>query len=147
MPTPPSRQIQNHMTKALVVVEATHVVDEAALLMRRHDVRHLPVVDVKGRLAGIVSQRDLLLVQSIPGVDAREVAVSEAMSREVYCVQPDAAVEKIARAMAEKRYGACVIANKDKLLGLFTTTDALRLLAHHLEKLERQRVLRAKRES
>lgn len=145
MPTPPSRQIQNHMTKALVVVESTHTVDEAARLMRRHRVRHLPVVDAKGKLAGIVSQRDLLIVQSIPDVDAREVAVSEAMNRDVYCVQPDAALEKVARTMAENRYGACVIANKGTLLGLFTTTDALQLLAHHLEKLERQRVARSKR--
>jgi CBS domain-containing protein len=139
MPTPPSRQIQNHMTKALVVIESDRTVQEATLLMRRHAVRHLPVVSAKGRLVGIVSQRDLLIVQSIPGLSAKEVLVSEAMNKDVYQVQPDEPLEKVARVMADKRYGACVIANRGKLLGLFTTIDALNLLAHHLEKLERQR--------
>jgi acetoin utilization protein AcuB len=145
MPVPPSRQIQHHMTKALVVVTPTATVEAAAKLMRRHTVRHLPVVDGKGKLVGIVSQRDLLLVQSIPGVNAAEVAVSEAMNKDVYRVQPDEAVEKVARTMAGKRYGACVVANRDQLLGLFTTTDAMNLLAHHFEKLERQRLSRLKR--
>jgi len=144
MPVPPSRQIQHHMTKALVVVPSTATVEASAKLMRRHTVRHLPVVDGKGKLVGIVSQRDLLLVESIPGVVAAEVPVSEAMNKDVYRAQPDEAVEKVARTMADKRYGACVVANKGNLLGLFTTTDALNLLAHHFEKLERQRLRRRK---
>ena len=41
-------------------------------LMRAHHIRHLPVLD-GGRVVGVVSERDLILVSSLPGLDARTV--------------------------------------------------------------------------
>jgi acetoin utilization protein AcuB len=129
MKTKTRPQIQDHMTSALVVIEPDKTLNEAAALMRRHGVRHLPVVDKKGKLVGIVSQRDVLLVETLEDVDPTEVKIEEAMNREIYSVQPDEPLENVAQEMAEKKYGACVVANKQKLLGLFTTTDAMRVLA------------------
>ncbi|MCF2528919.1 CBS domain-containing protein [Yinghuangia soli] len=50
------------MTSPAVIVEPSTPVADAARLMERHHVAHLPVVDPSGRLCGIVSRGDLLRV-------------------------------------------------------------------------------------
>jgi acetoin utilization protein AcuB len=51
------------------------------------------------------------------------------MTEPVYSVGPDAHLDTVARTMAEHKYGCAVVLYKGKLLGVFTTTDALRALA------------------
>lgn len=53
-----------------------------------HQIRHLPVLD-GGKLVGIVTQRDLHLVETLKGVDQQTVTVEEAMSQDVYTVEPE----------------------------------------------------------
>jgi CBS domain-containing protein len=63
-------------------------------LMREHDLRHLPVLDV-GRLVGILSQRELDLLLTAPEVDADKTPVSQAMMRAVL-VPPHHLVSQVA---------------------------------------------------
>ena len=56
---PASVKIGERMTTALATVEPKADVAEAARLMATRGIRHLPVVD-RGRLAGIISIRDLM---------------------------------------------------------------------------------------
>ncbi|MBX7099542.1 MAG: CBS domain-containing protein [Myxococcaceae bacterium] len=96
-------------------------------LMNEHAIRHLPVLD-GGQLVGVLTQRDLHLIETLKGVDTREVPVSDAMSPEPYVVGPKATVRKVAAAMAEHKYGCAVVMEKDTVVGVFTTVDALRAL-------------------
>ena len=47
--------------------------------MRQWQVRHLPVLH-GGNLVGVLSERDITLVESVPGVNPEEVTVREAMT-------------------------------------------------------------------
>jgi acetoin utilization protein AcuB len=96
--------------------------------MRELGVRHLPVLDA-GKLAGILSQRDAYFVETMRDVDPSEVPVEEAMSTDVYVVKPDAPIEQVASEMAERKYGCAVVAQGPRILGIFTTADALKALA------------------
>jgi acetoin utilization protein AcuB len=96
--------------------------------MREHAVRHLPVLD-GGRLVGMVSQRDLLLVETLPDVAPEKITVEEAMSRDVYAASPDELLEVVARTMADRKLGAAVALERERVVGVFTTTDALETLA------------------
>lgn len=116
------------MTRSPHSIGRDQPLETAHAMMRRYGIRHLPVLEC-GRLAGIVSTRDLYLVESVPGVDARFTRVEEAMSQNTYCVRPDARVEEVAREMAEGKYGCAVVMVGDRVRGIFTTTDALRALA------------------
>jgi len=120
--------VQQHMTVAPVVVSSDRTLAEAHRLMRERNIRHLPVVD-HGRLVGIVSQRDLYLLETLRGVDPANETVGEAMSGEPYTVAPDAPLDAVATAMAEKKYGSAVVVDRGSVIGLFTTVDALRALA------------------
>lgn len=96
-------------------------------LMNDHAIRHLPVLD-GGQLVGVLTQRDLHLIETLKGVDTRDVPVSDAMSPEPYVVGPKATVRKVAAEMAEHKYGCAVVMEKDTVVGVFTTVDALRAL-------------------
>lgn len=120
--------IENYMTSVLVVIGPQDTLAEAARRMRLHTIRHLPVVDGK-RVVGVVSQRDVYLVETFKGVDPSRVLVEEVMRKDPYVVEAEDSITKVASEMAERKIGSAVIAHDGKLLGLFTTTDALRALA------------------
>jgi hypothetical protein len=77
------------MTPAPVTVKPRQTLAEAHAVMRARRIHHLPVVDGE-KLVGIVSQRDLMIIESLPGVDAAEVPVEDAMTKDVFVVAPGA---------------------------------------------------------
>jgi acetoin utilization protein AcuB len=97
-------------------------------VMRERDLRHLPVMR-DGKLVGVVSQRDLYFLEAIAGIEATLERIQSAMSAEVYTVGPEERLADVARVMAENRYGCAVIVDGTSVLGIFTSTDALGLLA------------------
>jgi acetoin utilization protein AcuB len=125
--------VRSFMTAGPVVIASQRTLADAHQLMREHGVRHLPVVD-DGRLAGVVSQRDLYLLETVRRVDAASERVSEAMSPDPYTTSPDAPLDEVAREMAEHRYGSAVVVEGGVVVGMFTTTDALRALGMVLRR-------------
>jgi acetoin utilization protein AcuB len=116
------------MTVSPVVIASDRPLAEAHRLMRERGFRHLPVVDA-GRLVGLVSQRDLYLLESLKGIDPATETVGEAMSDAPFTVGPDARLEDVAVRMAERKIGSAVVVDRGSVIGLFTTVDALRALA------------------
>lgn len=123
--------IEKFMTPLVHTVRAGATFAEAHALMRRHGIRHLPVLE-GGRLVGIVSERDLYLLETFGAGGAKEIAVEEGMSQDVLAVPPSALAGEVARTMAERKLGSAVIARDGHVLGIFTTVDALRVLAGQL---------------
>jgi acetoin utilization protein AcuB len=119
--------IDQFMTPAPRSIGKDQTLAAAHETMRTHGMRHLPVLD-GGRLVGIVSQRDLYFVETLRGVEPESVAVEEAMSTEVYQVHAGALLRDVARTMMEHKYGAAIIVDGLKPIGIFTTTDALAAL-------------------
>jgi acetoin utilization protein AcuB len=129
----PRHTIRRYMTVNPHAVSSRHTLAEAHQTMRERGVRHLPVVD-DGKLQGVVSQRDLYLLETLRGVDAARELVEEAMSSEPFVVGPDAALDEVAEAMAVHRHGSALVVEKTALVGIFTTTDALRALVALLRR-------------
>jgi acetoin utilization protein AcuB len=99
--------------------------------MHHFGIRHLPVLH-GGHLVGVVSDRDIAMVEALPGIDITRVKVEEAMAEEPYTVAMSARLADVATIMAERRIGTAIIVDGDDgdhAVGVFTTTDALRALA------------------
>lgn len=116
------------MTPQPVTIGRKESLTTAHRLMREHGVRHLPVLE-HGDLVGIVSQRDLLFLETIRGVDADVDIVEDAMTTDTYAVSPETPIATVADHMARMRYGCAVIMERGRVAGIFTATDALRLVA------------------
>jgi acetoin utilization protein AcuB len=129
----PKHTVQRYMAVSPVVIASHSTLADAHQLMRERGVRHLPVVEGT-RLVGVVSQRDLYLIESLRNVDASADTVAEAMNAEPYAVAPDAPLEEVAREMAEHKYGSAVVVHRGEVVGIFTTVDALRALAYVLRR-------------
>lgn len=107
---------------------------QAKQLMREHGIRHLPVLDA-GALVGIVSERDLGLIEMMPRTDHEELSVADAMVADVYTASVDECVDTIVEKMAERKYGSAVVLNRRGAVeGIFTTVDALQVLADVLRR-------------
>ena len=119
--------IDRFMTSHVHTIAANRTLDEAHELMRSLKVRHLPVLR-GGKVVGMVSQRDLSLIESLPGVDPQTVTVDDAMSEEVFSVAPGTLLAEVARKMAERKLGSVVVMEKATVVGIFTAVDALKTL-------------------
>jgi acetoin utilization protein AcuB len=119
--------IEKFMTRSVHTIGTKAPLADAHRMMNDHGIRHLPVLE-GGRLVGMLSQRDLHLIETIKDVDPREVQVEEAMSQDCYTAEPEASLAEVAREMAQHKYGSAVILRGAEVLGIFTTTDALRAL-------------------
>jgi acetoin utilization protein AcuB len=122
------KTIADYMTTSPHSVGNDQPLLHAHQVMRDHQIRHLPVLS-GGRLVGILSDRDLAFVENMRDVDAAKVRVDEAMTPTPYSVKKTANLGQVAREMAEHRYGSAVVMENDHVVGVFTTTDALRALA------------------
>jgi len=125
-------EIERYMSTVLVVISPSQPLAEAIRLMRLHEVRHLPVV-TRGKVAGLLSQRDVYLLQSLDKIDPARVLVSEAMTRNLYTVEPDEPVDRVAREMVKRKIGTALVTHGERLMGLFSATDALLALAALVE--------------
>jgi acetoin utilization protein AcuB len=132
------------MTRAPHTIEPTRTLAEAHDLMRAHRIRHLPVLR-EGKLVGMVSQRDLAVIESLPGVDPAEVPVEDAMTAEVFVVTPTTPLARVATELADRKRGSAVVMQADRVVGVFTVTDACRVLAQMLSASPAHRTTRIAR--
>lgn len=124
----PIPTLKKYMTHAPHTVRPDLTLAAADKLMHDLGIRHLPVLD-GGRLLGLLSQRDIRLIESLKDVDANAVRIDEAMTQDTYEVSPDAPLGEVVAEMAAKKYGSAVAVQNGKVVGIFTTVDALHALA------------------
>jgi len=101
-------------------------------VMKQKRIRHLPVLDEDGRLAGIVSQRDLFhgaLVRAL-GYGASQqqkllslLVVKDVMATEVVTTTPETPLEDAARTMVDRKLGCLPVVSGDRLVGILTEGD------------------------
>lgn len=102
--------------------------------MQEAGIRHLLVLD-GDRLSGIVSTRD---VRRLAVEDLRSPLLSEPVARimteDPVTVAPDVPVIEAARLLLEQKIGALPVRYGDRIVGIFTTADALEALLAMVEE-------------
>jgi acetoin utilization protein AcuB len=124
----PRQLVRTFMTPSPHTVGRQQSLHLARSLMHKHHIRHLPVLD-GGKLVGLLSERDLGVVEGLSGADPASITVEEAMTAATYVVAPDAPLETVAAEMAEMKLGSAVVMDAGHVVGVFTSVDALAALA------------------
>ena len=124
------------MTREVLTIEAHEPLGTAWTLMREHRVRHLPVLDRRGQLLGIVSHRDLLAASqsSLSFRDERErvrllawAQVGDVMETHVSTAAPEEPAAEAGGRMVRHKIGCLpVLDAAGRLIGIVTEEDFLR---------------------
>ena len=113
---------------------------EAIKAMDRFKVGALMVID-KGKLVGIISERDYTRKVVLKDRSSKSTKVSEIMTRKVTQVDPEANLEKCMNVMGNNRVRHRPVVENGKLRGVISSTDLLLLTVsqkdHIIEQLER----------
>jgi len=136
---PAQLTVREMMTERPHTTRADTPVKEAAREMVRWRVSALPVVEVDGRLVGMLSSRDLvrdLLGSYLQGGDAGRPTpskpprrtVRDVMTRQVLCVSPDEPLAEVASLMTNKDVERVPVVRDGLLVGFLTRGDIVRKL-------------------
>jgi acetoin utilization protein AcuB len=125
--------VRNRMSSPAVAIPPDTSFQDALKLMSDHRFRRLPVVNKKGKLVGIVSERDLLHASPSPATSLSfweityllsKIHIREIMTKEVITTTPDTPIEDAARLMADNKIGGLPVVDKrNRVVGVVTETD------------------------
>ena len=109
---------------------------DARKLIHEKGVRHLPVVDKKNKLVGIVTDRDIR--EAAPSdattlsfyelnylLENLKVSAFMTPREKLFVITPDTLIEEAVQLMHDNKIGCLPVLEGDKLYGIFTATDAL----------------------
>lgn len=120
-------QLLKYMTTTPHSINSDQPLATASAMMKEYGIRHLPVM-YAGQIKGVISDRDLKMAMSIRGVDASSTTVEDIATEDAFLIKPDAKLDDVVRIMADKRIGSVLVVDNHKLVGIFTTTDAMKAM-------------------
>jgi acetoin utilization protein AcuB len=121
--------VRDRMTPNPITITPDTSFPEAFHILREKGIRHLPVVDKKGKLVGVIAQTDLLHASpsKATSLSIFEVTyllanlhVGQVMSSPPITVSEDDPLEEAARVMVEKKIGCLPVMRNGNLVGLVT---------------------------
>jgi CBS domain-containing protein len=120
--------IQDVMTHPVVTCPVDSSADVPARLMWEFDCGVIPLVDGDGRLAGIVTDRDLCMAAYTQNRALSEIQTSSAMAQDVVRCHPGDAIEMVEAVMRENQIRRVPVVDTDgRPIGLIAMNDLARL--------------------
>ncbi len=125
-------RVADVMVREVHTVTATSTMREVAKTIAAQGVRHLPIVNAKRELVGIITQRDLFRhMGQLFNVDEKiaHASVGAYMSTALESISPTTLISDAAHTMLSERIGCLpVIDDRQRLVGILTRSDLLRQL-------------------
>ncbi|MCB0628968.1 MAG: CBS domain-containing protein [Saprospiraceae bacterium] len=132
----PVADVMTHQPHSLSPMDQLDRADE---LCRTYHIHHLPVVDIYGKVVGIVSQSDLLKVSYGFSLFRKQdselynrtlyktLLVRDVMTRDVTCLQVSDPIIYALRIFEQNHFHAIPVLEDDQLAGIITPMDLLRI--------------------
>jgi len=128
--------VRDFMTSPAASIDADSRLLDAALTMRRSGFRHLPIVRGE-KLVGIITDRDInRYAPSLLGNISQEeynaifenTPLERVMTKDPLSTTPDTPIGKVVAQLHNRKLGCLPVVEGEKLVGIITVTDLLRLL-------------------
>lgn len=128
--------VRERMSRHPITITPDTSLNDALRIMREEKVRRLPVLDKKGKLVGIVLEKDLLYASPSPATSLSvyemnylisKIKVSDLMTRDVITICEDCPLEEAARIMVDNHIGGLPVMRGDVLVGMITESDLFKV--------------------
>lgn len=123
-------KVKDLMTTSLITVDSRKSIAYALTLMQEHNIRRLPVVE-GGRLLGMIVQHDIEIAlrrqEVIP-----ETPVDWIMTKKLRITRPEADLLEAIDELIKHKISALPVMDGDKLVGLISEIDILRMARQRL---------------
>jgi CBS domain-containing protein len=131
--------VKNVMVEEVITVRPDMKIRDAVELMNKNEIGCL-VVTRKGKPVGIMTERDVLKKIVCQCKDPKQVRVSEIMSKPLIVGKVDMDLAEAAGLMLKRNVKKLPIVDAEKLVGLITLTDVVRVnhVKHRLVKIIKQ---------
>jgi CBS domain-containing protein len=133
------------MTKDVFTLNQLESLSAAKDLMDLARIRHIPIVDDQGKFVGLLTHRDILAatISGLAGIDRETqdeiesgIPIREIMQTDVVTVSAELSLKEAARLLLEEKYGCLPVVCEEKLCGIITEADFLRLTIDLMEAVE-----------
>lgn len=133
--------VKERMSYPVFTIHPDTPVPDALKLMKTESIRRLPIVDKRGRMVGIVSDRDLLHASPSKATSLSiwevnyllsKLKVEKIMTRAVISIDEDTPIEEAARIMADNKIGGLPVLRDGELVGIITETDLFNIFVELL---------------
>lgn len=120
-------KVSTLMTKTPFTCRSTDFLDEAAKLMWDHDIGCVPVVNEKGRVTGMITDRDIAMAAFLRAEPLRAIPVGVTMAQHVISCMPDDDVGAIEKLMAQHQVRRLpVVDEAGRPIGVISINDIAR---------------------
>jgi len=120
-------RVDSIMSKTVATCSPQDSLEQAAMLMWQNDCGCLPVCSADGRIAGIITDRDICMCALLEGTGLRDQQVATAMAPDVLCCSPDDSPATAERKMAEGKVRRLpVVSDNGVPLGVVSLADLAR---------------------
>ena len=117
-----AQSVRDVMTPSVRTVSPSQSLAEAAEVMKGEDVGAVPVVE-EGRLAGIVTDRDIVIRAVADRRDPQTVKVEEVASRDLVTVEPEQDLDQALALMARHQVRRLPVVEQGQLVGMLAQAD------------------------
>lgn len=118
----------------VIAIEPTADLAAAAKLLSKHRIGAVLIRGAGGRLAGILSERDIVRTMAERGADALTQTVGQVMTREVFtCVEEDTCAG-VMEMMTARKFRHLPVLRKGELVGLISIGDVVRQRVDEIER-------------
>ena len=117
----------------IVTIEPTADLAAAAQLLSKHKIGAVLIQGAGGRIAGILSERDIVRALSEHGAAALTVQVAQAMTRNVATCGEDETIASIMERMTAGKFRHMPVVTEGKLVGLVSIGDVVKQRVGEIE--------------
>ncbi len=116
-----SQHLNEIMSRDVISVSPEQSIQEAASLMKQHDIGSIPVVE-NGQILGIITDRDIALRSTSAGKETT-IPVRECMTSNPTVAEPTMDVHEAARIMSEQQIRRLPVVENGQLVGMVAIGD------------------------
>jgi len=127
------KAILSHKSPDIVSIEPTATLAQAAKLLAEHRIGAVLVLGIEGRVAGILSERDIVRALAERGASVLDERVDQVMTRKVFtCSQTDT-VAHIMEQMTAQKFRHVPVVDEGRLTGIISIGDVVKYRLHEIE--------------